>query len=115
MPRHKSEPPEVMRPAALARTLEVIGGKWTAEIIFQLLRGTRRFGELSAALGGVSPKMLIARLKELERHGFVTRTLYPEIPPRVEYALTDDGRTLKPIIDAMIAWGASRESTRDAA
>ncbi len=115
MPRHKNEPPEVERPIALARTLDVIGGKWTAEIIFQLLGGTRRFGALSTALGGVSPKMLIARLKELERHGFVTRTLYPEIPPRVEYALTDEGRTLKPIIDAMVAWGANREGARDAA
>ncbi len=115
MPRHKSEPPEMTQPAALGRTLDVIGGKWTAEIIFELLRGTRRFGELSAALGGVSPKMLIARLKELERHGFATRTLYPEIPPRVEYALTSEGRTLKPIIDAMVAWGASREDARNAA
>ncbi len=90
---------------ALARTQAVIGGKWTVEIVSALLGGPRRFGELVATLGGMSGKILSIRLKELERRGFVTRTLYPEIPPRVEYALTDAGRTLAPIIVAMVAWG----------
>jgi DNA-binding HxlR family transcriptional regulator len=90
---------------AIERTLEVIGGKWTVQILRDLFEGTRRFGQLQQSLGGVSPKMLIARLRELEERGLVTRTLYPEIPPRVEYSLTDDGRTLRPIIDAMAAWG----------
>ncbi len=90
---------------AVERTLEVIGGKWTVQILRDLFEGTRRFGQLQTSLGGVSPKMLIARLRELEERGLVTRTLYPEIPPRVEYSLTDDGRTLRPIIDAMADWG----------
>jgi len=90
---------------AVERTLEVIGGKWTVQILRDLFEGTRRFGQLQQSLGGVSPKMLIARLRELEERGLVTRTLYPEIPPRVEYSLTDDGRTLRPIIDSIAEWG----------
>src|SRR3954470_541935 len=90
---------------AVERTLDVIGGKWTVQILRDLFEGTRRFGQLQQSLGGVSPKMLIARLRELEERGLVTRTLYPEIPPRVEYSLTDDGRTLRPIIDSMADWG----------
>ena len=90
---------------AIERTLDVIGGKWTVQILRDLFEGTRRFGQLQQSLAGVSPKMLIARLRELEERGLVTRTLYPEIPPRVEYSLTDDGRTLRPIIEAMAAWG----------
>jgi DNA-binding HxlR family transcriptional regulator len=90
---------------AVERTLEVIGGKWTVQILRDLFEGTRRFGQLQQSLGGVSPKMLIARLRELEERGLVTRTLYPEIPPRVEYSLTEDGRTLRPIVDAMADWG----------
>ncbi|MHB8646570.1 MAG: winged helix-turn-helix transcriptional regulator [Thermomicrobiales bacterium] len=90
---------------AVERTLEVIGGKWTVQILRDLFEGTRRFGQLQQSLGGVSPKMLIARLRELEDRGLVTRTLFPEIPPRVEYSLTDDGRTLRPIVDAMADWG----------
>jgi len=90
---------------AIERTLEVIGGKWTVQILRDLFEGTRRFGQLQQSLGGVSPKMLIARLRELEERGPFTRTLYPEIPPRVEYSLTDDGRTLRPIIDTMAEWG----------
>jgi len=107
MPRAKKAPVAPTSSPALLRTLDVIGGKWTVPILHALLGGTRRFGQLQSALGGVSPKMLIARLRELEQQGFVTRTMYPEIPPRVEYALTDLGRTLKPIIDAMEAWGES--------
>lgn len=108
MPRAKKEPFVPTPAAALTRTLDVIGGKWTVQIVHELLGGTRRFGELQTGLGGVSPKMLIARLKQLQQQGFVTRTLYPEIPPRVEYALTEQGRTLKPIIAAMEAWGEAQ-------
>jgi DNA-binding HxlR family transcriptional regulator len=88
------------------RTAEVIGGKWTTLILRDLLRGTRRFGELRAALGSVSPKTLTDRLRELERSGLVTRTVYPEVPPRVEYTLTPKGEALRPVVDAMAAWGA---------
>lgn len=109
MPEKERGPGEVAPAAALARTLGVIGGKWSAPIIQALLGGPRRFGELRAAIGPISPKILVARLKALEGEGFVTRTIYPEIPPRVEYALTAAGRTLAPIVAAMEAWGATRE------
>jgi len=105
----KQGPIAVPPAEALARTLAVIGGRWTVEIVDALLGGPHRFGQITATLGGIRPKMLIARLKELERQGFVTRTIYREIPPRVEYALTDAGRTLAPIIAAMVAWGEARQ------
>lgn len=100
-------PPGMTSASALTRTLDVIGGKWTVQIVHELMEGSRRFTELSTALDGVSPKMLVARLRELEEQGFVTRTMHPEIPPRVEYALTQSGHSLKPVIDAMVAWGAN--------
>ncbi len=98
---------DVEQAKSVERTLDVIGGKWTVQILRDLFEGTRRFGQLQQSLGGVSPKMLIARLRELEERGLVTRTLYPEIPPRVEYSLTADGKTLKPIVESMAAWGGS--------
>ena len=88
------------------RTLEVIGGKWTTLILRDLLRGTKRFGELRRNLHAVSPKTLTDRLRFLESKGIVTRTVYPEVPPRVEYALTGRGSELGAIIDAMAEWGA---------
>lgn len=88
------------------RTIEVIGGKWTTLILRDLLRGTKRFGELRHSLNKVSPKTLTDRLRFLESSGIVTRTVYPEVPPRVEYALTERGRELGAIIDAMAEWGA---------
>ena len=103
--QHEMRPEDVLSARAVERTLEVIGGKWTVQILRDLFEGTRRFGQLQLSLGGVSPKMLIARLRELEERGLVTRTLFPEIPPRVEYSLTEDGKTLRPIVDAMALWG----------
>lgn len=96
---------------SVERTLEVIGGKWTVQILRDLFEGTRRFGQLQQSLGGVSPKMLIARLRELEERGLVTRTLFPEIPPRVEYSMTEDGKTLKPIVESMATWGRTHGKT----
>ena len=87
------------------RTLEIIGGKWTTLILRDLLRGTKRFGELRHSLNKVSPKTLTDRLRFLETKGIVTRTVYPEVPPKVEYALTERGRELGAIIDAMAGWG----------
>jgi DNA-binding HxlR family transcriptional regulator len=97
---------QVQPECTVERTLEIIGGKWTTLVLRDLLRGTRRFGELRASLGLVSPKTLTDRLRFLEERGIVRRTAYPEIPPRVEYALTDRGRELGTIIDAMALWGA---------
>lgn len=89
----------------IERTLDVIGGKWATLILRELLGGTKRFGEMRARLTGVSPKTLTDRLRELEAHGVVARTVYAEVPPRVEYTLTEKGRALRPILEAMGAWG----------
>ncbi len=87
------------------RTLKIIGSKWTILIIRDLLEGKKRFGELRKSLSGVSPKTLSGRLKSLESEGIVTRIIYPEVPPRVEYALTKRGTSLGAIIKSMKEWG----------
>ena len=87
------------------RTLHLIGDMWTLMIVYNLMNGTKRFGELLDALGNVSPKTLSQRLKMLEAVKFVERTAYAEIPPRVEYHLTDKGHALVDIINAMQNFG----------
>lgn len=86
-------------------TLMLIGDKWKVLILRDLLPGTKRFGELKKSIGTVSQKVLTAQLRDMERNGLVTRKVYPEVPPRVEYSLTELGRSLKPILDAMWDWG----------
>ena len=91
----------------MARAVRSLDGKWTLLIIRDLLGGTRRFGELRASLVGISSKTLTDRLRELAEDGLVQRTMYSEIPPRVEYTLTARGRAAAPIIDALGTWGAT--------
>jgi DNA-binding HxlR family transcriptional regulator len=86
-------------------TLDVIGGKWKPLILWALGDRVLRFGELAKELPGVNAKMLTKQLRELEEDGVLKRTVYPEVPPRVEYAMTDFGRTLIPILQALCAWG----------
>ena len=86
--------------------LDVIGGKWKPLILWALGDDVLRFSELQKALPGVNTKMLTKQLRELEGDGVITRTVYPEVPPRVEYAITDFGRTLIPILQALCNWGA---------
>ena len=86
-------------------TLTLISDKWKVLILRDLMNGTMRFGELRKSIGQVSQKVLTAQLRQMEGSGLLTRTVYPEVPPRVEYTLTDLGRSLKPILDAMWAWG----------
>ena len=74
-------------------------------ILRDLIPGTKRFGELKKSIGNVSQKVLTAQLRQMEDSGLLTHTVYPEVPPRVEYTLTDLGRSLKPILDAMWTWG----------
>ena len=86
-------------------TLMLIGDKWKVLILRDLLPGTKRFGELKKSIGNVSQKVLTAQLRDMERNGLVNRKVYPEVPPRVEYSLTELGRSLKSILDAMWDWG----------
>ncbi len=86
-------------------TLMLIGDRWKVLIIRDLLEGTRRFGELKKSVGNISQKVLTSNLRSLEANGLVNRQVYAEVPPRVEYSLTETGRSLKPILDAMVEWG----------
>jgi DNA-binding HxlR family transcriptional regulator len=98
---------------AMADILNRIGDKWSVMIVGYLSRKTMRFNELRHTIGGISQRMLTLTLRNLERDGLVTRTVYPEIPPRVEYALTDLGRTLTQPLDALWDWaGAHRDEVQ---
>lgn len=86
-------------------TLTLIGDKWKVLILRDLLTGTKRFGELKRSVGKVSQKVLTAQLRAMEESGLLTRKVYAEVPPRVEYSLTALGLSLRPILDAMQTWG----------
>jgi len=86
-------------------TLEVIGGKWKALIICLLMNGTKRTSELQRNIQGISQKVLIQQLRELERDGLVTRYVYQQMPPKVEYSLTEYGVTANRIVEVMCSWG----------
>ena len=86
-------------------TLMLISDRWKVLIIRDLLDGTKRFGEIKKSVGNVSQKVLTANLRSMENSGLLTRKVYPEVPPRVEYTLTTTGYSLKPILDAMVEWG----------
>ena len=86
-------------------TLTLIGDKWKVLILRDLLPGTKRFGELKKSIGNVSQKVLTAQLRDMEKSGLVNRKVYPEVPPHVEYSLTELGRSLQPILDALRDWG----------
>jgi DNA-binding HxlR family transcriptional regulator len=85
--------------------LEVVGGKWKGVILFHLLGGTKRFNELRRLMPAVTQRMLTRQLRELEADQVVARTVYPEVPPRVEYSMTDFGQTLEPILRMLQKWG----------
>ena len=94
-------------------TLAVIGGRWKPVIIFKLLYNEfLRFGQLKKEIEGITQRMLTNQLRELEEDGIVSRKVYAEVPPRVEYALTEYGRTLEPVMISMRDWGAEHMNTR---
>ena len=86
-------------------TLTLISDKWKVLIIRDLLPGTKRFGELKNSIGSVSQKVLTSQLRQMEESGLLTRTVCPEVPPRVEYTLTELGQSLRPVLDALWNWG----------
>lgn len=87
-------------------TLSIIGGKWKMLVLWHLGKeGTKRFGELKALMPGITQRMLVNQLRELEDHLIVHREVYPVVPPKVEYSLTEQGRSLMPILDSMYEWG----------
>ena len=86
-------------------TLTLIGDKWKVLILRDLMGGTKRFGELKKSIGNITQKVLTANLRSMEESGLLTRTVYAEVPPRVEYTLTEVGYSLKIVTDAMIKWG----------
>ena len=86
-------------------TLQLIGDKWKVLIIRDLLSGTKRFSELMRSVTGITQKVLTSNLRSMEAAGLLTRKVYPEVPPRVEYTLTETGYSLKPIMDYMVDWG----------
>ncbi len=90
---------------AVEATLDVIGGRWKGVILFHLLAGTKRFNELHRLVEGCTQRMLTLQLRELEQDGVVQRTVYAEVPPKVEYSLTEFGRSLEPILLLMRTWG----------
>ncbi|MBE3560360.1 MAG: helix-turn-helix transcriptional regulator [Ktedonobacteraceae bacterium] len=91
-------------------TLDVIGGKWKAVVLFKLLSGPRRFNDLKRDMPTITQRMLTLQLRELEADGVVHREIYRQIPPKVEYSLTDFGKTLEPILLAMLDWGGQYTS-----
>lgn len=96
-------------------TLNLIDGKWKGVILFHLQAGTCRFGELRRRMPRITQRMLTRQLRALEEDGLITRKVYAEVPPRVEYALSEVGEELRPVIDVLNAWGASYHARRAAA
>lgn len=86
-------------------TLQLIGNKWKVLILRDLMDGTKRFGALRKSIGGISQKVLTAQLRDMEQTGLLTRTVYAEVPPRVEYTLTETGRSLAPVLAVLRDWG----------
>jgi DNA-binding HxlR family transcriptional regulator len=93
-------------------TLSVVGGKWKVVILWRLVSGTKRFNELQRSISQITRKMLTEQLRELERDNLIVRTVYPEVPPKVEYSLSDYGRTFIPVMQAMAQWGMTHTESK---
>ena len=92
-------------------TLGVVGGKWKLIILWQLSKGTLRFNELEKKIPAVTQKMLAQQLREMEKDGLILRKVYPEIPPKVEYSLTEHGKSLDVVLGALSEWGEKHQNT----
>ncbi len=95
--------------SSVKTTLDVIGGKWKPLIMFLLVKRTMRFSELQKSIAGITQKMLTQQLRELESDGLVSRKVFPQVPPRVEYSITTHGKTLLPVLDTMHKWGENHK------
>ena len=98
---------EEMPACPVATTVQLIGSKWKLLIMRNLLTGTQRFGELKKSIPGISQKVLTDSLRSMEEDGIITRKVYAEVPPRVEYSLNELGESMRPIISAMEQWGTA--------
>lgn len=98
---------------AIAHALDVFGGKWKPLILWHLQDKVMRFGELQRTMAGVTQKMLTQQLRQLEEDGLINRRIYTQAPPKVEYSLTDLGRTVLPILDLISEWGAKYQSSHE--
>lgn len=100
----------IMPACPVETTLILIGNKWKVLIIRDLMDGTKRFGELKKSIGTISQKVLTTQLRDMEAKGLVMRTVYAEVPPRVEYTLTETGYSLAPVLEAMGVWGTAYQA-----
>ncbi len=94
-------------PCPISSTMQLIGGKWSMPIIYILLKETKRFKDLERSVEGINTRMLVKELKQLEEAGIINRQVFAEVPPRVEYSLTEKGRALKSVLDELKSWGTS--------
>lgn len=94
----------------VTKAVKTLDGKWKLHLIYHLMDGTKRFNELQRAVPGITQQMLAAQLRQLEADGIVSRVVYPQVPPKVEYSLTPLGQQLKTVTDALAAWGTSLQS-----
>lgn len=98
------------KPCPVTIALDIVGGKWKPIILWRLLEGPKRFSELEKSISGITQKMLTSQLRGLERDKLISRTVYPQVPPKVEYAITEHGRTLLPVLNALNKWGETYQS-----
>lgn len=105
--------PKTLPVCPVETTLSLISDKWTVIILRDLLTGTKRFNELMRSVTGITQKVLTSHLRNMESNGLLIRKVYAEVPPRVEYTLTETGYSLKPILDAMYAWGEDYKSKNE--
>ena len=103
--------PKELPACPVETTLSLIGNKWKDLILRDLMEGTMRFGQVKKSVGDISQKVLTAQLRDMEESGLVDRKVYAEVPPRVEYSLTELGLSLKPVLDAMVEWGMDYKSS----
>ena len=104
---------KVLPACPVETTLMLISDRWKVLILRDLLTGTKRFGELKKSVGNISQKVLTSNLRSMEESGLLTRKVYAEVPPRVEYTLTDTGYSLKPVLDAMVEWGTQYKAQQN--